>query len=174
MVCYREGGCGPYENRSCNECPASKPEYAARKEEVSTDKHKSRICELLEVDVGERFRVESDSCVLYSDAFVDDDGVVRASVGQAMDGMRICQLISGELRIIRKIRFTEEELADAKTIMRMFPWCKKIARTNSGKLCLIGHRPNKYWERELIGESLFPSICPGQCIGILEIVGGEE
>lgn len=28
MACYRSGGCGPYENRSCSECPASKPEYA--------------------------------------------------------------------------------------------------------------------------------------------------
>ena len=24
MVCYRKGGCGPYEGRSCSECPASK------------------------------------------------------------------------------------------------------------------------------------------------------
>lgn len=28
--CYRNGGCGPYENRACNECPASKPEYLNR------------------------------------------------------------------------------------------------------------------------------------------------
>lgn len=27
MVCYRDGGCGPYEMLSCTECPASKPEY---------------------------------------------------------------------------------------------------------------------------------------------------
>ena len=27
MDCYRNGGCGPYENRSCYECPASKPSY---------------------------------------------------------------------------------------------------------------------------------------------------
>lgn len=30
MACYRNGGCGPYEGRSCSECPASKPEYAMR------------------------------------------------------------------------------------------------------------------------------------------------
>lgn len=30
MTCYRSGGCGPYENRSCYECPASKPEYIIR------------------------------------------------------------------------------------------------------------------------------------------------
>lgn len=28
MTCYKSGGCGVYENRSCSECPASKPEYA--------------------------------------------------------------------------------------------------------------------------------------------------
>lgn len=31
MQCYREGGCGPYEGRSCTECPASKPEYLVQK-----------------------------------------------------------------------------------------------------------------------------------------------
>ncbi len=30
MTCYRKGGCGPYEYRSCSECPASKPEYKNR------------------------------------------------------------------------------------------------------------------------------------------------
>lgn len=27
MTCYKSGGCGVYEMRSCSECPASKPEY---------------------------------------------------------------------------------------------------------------------------------------------------
>jgi len=27
MACYRNGGCGPYEMYSCNECPASKSDY---------------------------------------------------------------------------------------------------------------------------------------------------
>lgn len=30
MVCYKTGGCGVYENRSCYECPASRPEYVNR------------------------------------------------------------------------------------------------------------------------------------------------
>ena len=30
MTCYRKGGCGPYEMRPCNECPASRPDYAKR------------------------------------------------------------------------------------------------------------------------------------------------
>ena len=31
MTCYKSGGCGVYENRSCSECPASKPEYVYKK-----------------------------------------------------------------------------------------------------------------------------------------------
>lgn len=32
MKCYKSGGCGVYKNRSCYECPASKPEYLKRYE----------------------------------------------------------------------------------------------------------------------------------------------
>lgn len=34
MKCYRSGGCGPYEMCSCNECPASKPEYLTRNNKI--------------------------------------------------------------------------------------------------------------------------------------------
>lgn len=37
MKCYRDGGCGPYEMYSCADCPASKPEYAARDKKVLTN-----------------------------------------------------------------------------------------------------------------------------------------
>ena len=36
MACYRSGGCGPYEMRSCSECPASKPEYTKRMPEAKS------------------------------------------------------------------------------------------------------------------------------------------
>lgn len=32
-TCYRAGGCGPFEMYSCNECPASKPEYLKNNKE---------------------------------------------------------------------------------------------------------------------------------------------
>lgn len=37
MTCYRDGGCGPYEMYSCNECPASKPEFLKKKLHMKTD-----------------------------------------------------------------------------------------------------------------------------------------
>ena len=35
MACYKKsGGCGSYEMYPCNECPASKPEYALKENKI--------------------------------------------------------------------------------------------------------------------------------------------
>lgn len=39
MTCYRNGGCGPYEMCACNECPASRPEYADTNTPVANAAH---------------------------------------------------------------------------------------------------------------------------------------
>ena len=39
MTCYRNGGCGPYEMCACNECPASRPEYADTNKPVADAAH---------------------------------------------------------------------------------------------------------------------------------------
>ena len=45
MACYRKGGCGPYEMRSCTDCPASKPEYANKyNEAVAAPKQIEVVC----------------------------------------------------------------------------------------------------------------------------------
>lgn len=36
MKCYRQGGCGPYEQLSCSECPASKPTFTYKGSGAST------------------------------------------------------------------------------------------------------------------------------------------
>lgn len=41
MACYKSGGCGVYENRSCSECPASRPEYAQREQNERKQEQKS-------------------------------------------------------------------------------------------------------------------------------------
>lgn len=45
MSCYRQDGCGPYEMRSCNECPASKPEYAQIYSQINTEYNPCIACE---------------------------------------------------------------------------------------------------------------------------------
>lgn len=57
MSCYRRGGCGPYEQMSCSECPASKPEYAKRyADEVK--------------------KTQSDVATIKIKAFLNEDGVM--------------------------------------------------------------------------------------------------
>lgn len=52
MKCYRNGGCGPYEMYSCNECPASKPEYLKRyilsDKEIEVERKMAKLIEKLE------------------------------------------------------------------------------------------------------------------------------
>lgn len=43
MTCYRNGGCGPYEGRPCNECPASKPEYLQRDATSKSEKKPIKV-----------------------------------------------------------------------------------------------------------------------------------
>lgn len=37
MACYKSGGCGAYEMYSCQECPASKPDYLNKNKEQIKD-----------------------------------------------------------------------------------------------------------------------------------------
>ncbi len=50
MACYKSGGCGVYENRSCSECPASKPEYANRNQKSTSDMTSSWVQHCFEIE----------------------------------------------------------------------------------------------------------------------------
>ena len=74
MNCYKSGGCGVYENRSCDECPASKPEYLNKK--VKKYKYEFEAdedfepgdcleCPLSYVDCDDHYEI---CCVLYADS----------------------------------------------------------------------------------------------------------
>ena len=73
---------------------------------------KPRICEVLGVEVGERFKVRGSIC-----AYVDENGIVRWDDNDIMNPVHICDLINDKSRIIRKPRFTEEEVAAAKMLL---------------------------------------------------------
>ena len=70
--CYRSGGCGPYENRSCNECPASKPEYQLK------DKNINIYVSVLNGEVKDHYMSiafsEKESVQKVVDAYFDESG----------------------------------------------------------------------------------------------------
>lgn len=113
--------------------------------------------------------------------FVGSEEMVRSGFGQMMDGMRLSQLIKGELRIIRKPRFTEEEVAvlhalysaGARWLARgdkHLRWYaqKPYQREEDGKWDMQGDWGTMSGK---LPAKLFPSLLPGQSIKLSEITG---
>ena len=144
------------------------------KEEDNMDK--PRICEVLGVEVDEEWTVSGNDIAIY-----------RVSGGVALeyampkyngDGYRewipagmlcLVDFINHPDRIIRKPRWTEQEVEDAKTIKRVFGRDGVIRRTPN-----LGERSALVFDHLYINEDLFPSIKPGQSVTLDQIIGGAE
>lgn len=181
MQCYREGGCGPYESLSCTECQASKPEYLVQKilkgskstrlkpieieavKEANMDK--PRICEVLGVDVGEVFTADT-PYGQFKRCVVDEDGQILNTGTNVL-----CYIINKPDCITRKPRWTEQEVEDAETVLRVFGRNGTIKRHSKA---MTAPYSNLTFDHMYINEDLFPSIKPGEAITIKEICGEAD
>ena len=127
---------------------------------------KPRICEVLGVEKGERFDAGP-----YKDAYIDSFGTIRTNMGTLMDADRVCELINHPDRIIRKPRWTQQDVEDAKTVRRVFGRDGTIERHS--KTMTVPYSPLTF-DHLYINEDLFPSIKPGQSVTLDEIIGGAE
>lgn len=259
MQCYRDGGCGPYEGRSCTECPASKPDYKQRKmaktnkplkdwtlgevqeycrktecedcifdtdapevsrcpmagnpsawifirnprftqqemedtiktvpghepltaeqqkdmaefidsklaEKEEDNMDKPRICEVLGVEVGEEF----DFC-MFSGLYVDEAGYVRLNEGAIIESTILCLLINEPDSILRKPRWTEQEVELFKAIHTLYSQAKYVERIKDSGV--IGLSNNTCGWITDIDKDLFPSLRPGETVKLDEIIGGAN
>jgi hypothetical protein len=162
-------------NDFCSEWAVDHPHEAARlmgyevvedeKEEANMDK--PRICEVLGVEPKEKFDAGS-----YKDAYVDLYGTIRTNIGTLMDADQVCNIINHPDRIIRKPRFTQQEVESAKIISVLFPEATHIERLRgSNALIIIG--ADNGWIAN-IENSLFQEIKSGQSVTLDEIIGGVE
>ena len=138
------------------------PETAIHKEEANMGK--PRICEVLGVEPEEKFNAGP-----YNDAYVDLFGIIRTNIGSVMDADRVCDLINHPDRIIRKPRWTEQEVERAKAIKLIYP--------NAEKLELVPCVIRVYTDIGAIAylhADLFPSMKNGQICTLDEIIGGAE
>ena len=138
-----------------------------------------RICEVLGVDVGEN--------ITYADPNgeeiglkVLEDGSVELTfkggmqVGWAGTGYVITQAINHPDRIIRKPRFTEEEVADAKAIARIYR-SAVVGRLENGKPYTSNRVMSlmEAWSDNdritYLPERLFPSLRPGASISLEDL-----
>lgn len=131
-------------------------DYLNTKKEVNMDKQqKPRICEVLGVEVEEVFTADTpygkfERCVIGEDGQIFNAGTNI-----------LCYVINHPDRIIRKPRFTQQEVEDAKNIIHTFGRKDTFRRTGDGVLC---------FGDIVINSSLLPSIKPGQSVTLDEII----
>lgn len=122
---------------------------------------KPRICEVLGVEVGEHFRIEG----YKGEYHINDCGVLKWG-GQTSDDA-IYEAINHPDRIIRKPRFTQQEVERAKAIKTLWPCAKAIVKAESGAISVVGATIE-------LNVDHFPSLHPGKTVTLDEIIGGAE
>ena len=143
---------------------------------------KPRICEVLGVEVGERFRPKH----LYNGFLsIKENGAVEFDGDPSVKDISnlILWLVCHPEDIVRidgeKPRFTEQEVEDAKAIKRMFgdDNFTHIRKDEDG-LCEMmdgpGDDPNVGWCAIWMEEGMFPSLRPGETVTLDEIIGHEK
>ena len=130
---------------------------------------KPRICEVLGVEVGEIISV---NFPVGEFAFsIGSDGQAIGENGQEF-GAILTEAINHPDRIIRKPRFTQQEVESAKIISVLFPEATHIERLRGSKVLGITGAEDG-WIAD-IESSLFPEIKSGQSVTLDEIIGGAE
>ena len=132
---------------------------------------KPKICEVLGVEVNENFKFNDfpiDECKVY---FVGTDGEIRNAKGNSVTGGELCYIINNPDRIIRKPRFTQQDVEDAKAVKRVFGRDGTVKRLNK---VITDPYSNLTFDNLYINESMFPCIFEGQSYTLDEIIGGAE
>lgn len=137
-------------------------DYLNKEEDANMDK--PRICEVLGVEPKEKFDAGP-----YKDAYVDLFGVIRTNIGFLMDADRVCELINHPDRIIRKPRWTEQEVERAKAIRLLYPEADSINECDP-QIKVLSDR----FVIATLDTALFPNMCPGHSVKLDEIIGGAE
>lgn len=121
---------------------------------------KPRICEVLGVEVEEKFTIGENQY------FIDENGdmwCVTKNGEKLRCGTAICSAINHPDRIIRKPRWTEQEVEDAKTLKRLF-----------GEYTIADFGARHVFGGLRLNEDAFPSIQHGQSYTLDEIIGGAQ
>ena len=135
--------------------------------------NKPRIAQVLGVEVGEEFTYDFGANQVNRGTFkIGADGKRYYKTGDLWSSCYneddLAVIINHPDRIIRKPRWTEQEVEDAKTVRRVFGRDGVIRRTPN-----LGERSTLVFDHLYINEDLVPSIKPGQSVTLDEIIGGK-
>ena len=136
-------------------------------EEANMDK--PRICEILGIEPGESFYIQGFDGVLF---WIMDDGTFTTQPNNAPgSASALLRTLDHPDRIIRKPRFTKQEVERAKAIKVLYP---EILYIQADDRCLRGFNKGKegiFFDYVL---SWFPSLRPNETVTLDEIIGGAE
>lgn len=148
--------------------------YLKIKEEANMDK--PRICEVLGVEVDEEFTYDFGANQVNRGTFkIGADGRRYYKTGDLWSPCYneddLAVIINHPDRIIRKPRWTEQEVEDAKVIRRLFGQDGTIKRHSKA---MTAPYSNLVFDHLYINEDLFPSLRPGETVTLDEIIGGAQ
>lgn len=138
-------------------------------EEANMDK--PRICEVLGVEVGEDVKYRHTDGTEENICVCEDGRVIISSLSCKMSTVAVLiNAINHPDRIIRKPRWTEQEVERAKAIKLIYPAAYRLEEVDP--LILV-------WDKEgellsYLDTALFLSIQPGQSYTLDEIIGGAQ
>ena len=134
---------------------------AWEKKEANMDK--PRMCEVLGVEVGERFEVEGQQGALY----VDADGYMKYDEDDRLSTSAMHIAINHPDRIIRKPRWTEQEVERVKNLLEV---------VGPAELRKVANMVTMKVDGKIIylRKDAFPSLKNEMVVTLYEIIGGAE
>lgn len=145
------------------------PDTAKHKEEANMDK--PIICEVLGVEIGEvwtfggdptKFRICADGHREYYHSGRWQEGCAE---------FNLCDAINHPDRIIRKPRWTEQEVEDARAVKRLLE-VDSVSRAAYGNGLFAVK--NDWSVSIVLSRDCFPSLRPGETVTLDEIIGGAK
>lgn len=134
-----------------------------------SENKKPRIAEILGVEVGERFSVEGQRGG--DPLYVDRDGWVRYVSDNGVSASAIQIAINHPDRIIRKPRWTEQDVEDAKALKRMIKNAHHVLRCGEEVSLRLYDEYDNYI---LTLSNCFAALPPQTGVALNEIIGGAE
>ena len=127
---------------------------------------KPRICEVLGVEPEESFEIRGNTVGRFR---INKYGTFQIGISNNCWGTSTVEclnnLINHPGNIIRKPRWTEQEVEDAETVKHIFGRSDTVTRTTEGALSFGGI---------ILNAQMFPALRPGQSVTLDEIIGGAD